>query len=59
LEPGFKELVTNSWQEYSTHTLIPKLTSCAEDMSVWKKTHCHKLKSDIEDCPKQLQDSNV
>jgi len=52
LEPGFKELVTNSWQEYSTHNIIPKLASCAEDMSVWKKSHCHKLKIDIADCCK-------
>jgi len=57
LEPGFKDLVTNSWQEYSTHTIIPKLSSCAEDLSVWKKSHCHKLKTDIEDCRKQLQET--
>ena len=50
LEPGFKKLVTNSWQEHPMTTLIPKLSSCAEDMLVWKKSHCHKLKKDIEDC---------
>ena len=59
LEPGFTELVTNSWQEHSTHTIIPKLSSCAEDMSVWKKTHCHKLKKDIEYCHKQLQETRL
>jgi len=31
LEPGFKDLVTNSWQEHSNHTIIPKLSSCAEE----------------------------
>ena len=59
LEPGFKDLVTNSWQEYSSHTIIPKLSSCAEDMSVWRKSHFHKLKTDIEDCPKQLQETQL
>ncbi|XP_039684970.1 uncharacterized protein [Medicago truncatula] len=59
LEPGFKDLVTNSWQEYSTHTIISKLSSCAEVMSVWKKSHCHKLKTDIEDCRKQLQKTRL
>jgi hypothetical protein len=59
LEPDFKELVTNSWQEHTTHTLISKLSSCAEDMSVWRKTHCHKLKKDIKECRKQLQETRL
>jgi len=54
LEPGFKDFVTNSWQEHSLNNIIPKLSSCVEDMSVWRKSHCHKLKIDIEDCRKQL-----
>jgi hypothetical protein len=57
LEPDFKELVTNSWKVYSSHTLIPKLSSCVEDMSVWRKTHCHQLKIDIEDCRRQLHNT--
>jgi len=59
LEPGFKDLVTNSWQEHSIHNIIPKLSSCAEDITVWRKSHCHKLKVDIEDCRKQLQETRV
>jgi exonuclease III len=59
LEPGFKELVTNSWQEHSTSTLMPKLSLCAEDISTWKKNHCHKLRTDIEDCRKQMQDTRL
>jgi len=27
LEPGFKDLVTNSWQEHSTHNIILNLSS--------------------------------
>ena len=59
LEPGFKDLVTTSWQEYSTHTIIPKLASCAEDVSVWQKSYCNKLKNDIADCCKQLQETRL
>ncbi|XP_039687081.1 uncharacterized protein [Medicago truncatula] len=55
LEPGFKDMVTNSWQVYSHNSLIPKMSSCAEEMSVWSKAHCNKLKSEIEDCRWQLQ----
>jgi len=28
-------------------------------MSVWKKSHCHKLKNDIDDCRKQLQETRL
>ena len=59
LEPGFKDLVTNSWQEYSSSTLLPKLSSCAEDIWVWKKSHCHRLKKDIEACRQQLHETRL
>jgi len=59
LEPGFTDLVTNSWQEHSPHNIIPKLFSCAEDMSVWQKSDCHKLRIDIDDCRKQLQEARI
>jgi len=59
LEPGFKDLVTNSWQVHSTNTIIPKLSSCAKDMYVWRKTHCHNLKRDIDNCRKQMQDARL
>jgi len=59
LEPGFKDRVTNSWQEHSTRNIISKLSSCAEDMSVRRKSYCHKLKIDIEDCRKQLQETRL
>jgi len=36
---------------------MPKLSSCAEDMWAWKKSHCHQLRKDIEDCRKQLQET--
>jgi len=55
LEPGFKDMVTDSWQVYSSNPLIPKLSSCAEDMSAWSNAHCNKLKIDIEDCLCQMK----
>jgi len=54
LEPGFKDMVTNSWQVYSNNSIMPKMSSCAKEMVVWSKAHCHKLKSKIEDCRRQL-----
>lgn len=39
--------------------IIPKLISCAEDMSVWRKTHCHNLKRDIDNCCKEMQDTRL
>jgi len=54
LETGFKEMVTNSWQVYSNNAIMPKMSSCAEEMVMWSKEHCHKLKSKIEDCRRQL-----
>jgi len=59
LEPGFTYLVTNSWQVYASIALAPKLSSCAEDMWVSKKSHCHKLKKDIEACRQQLHDIQI
>lgn len=59
LEPGFKDLVSNSWQVYASHSLISKLSHCANDMSDWKKSHCQNLKRDIEDFRKQLQSTRM
>jgi len=59
LEPGFTDLVTNSWQVHSNNTLISKLSSCAAEMTSWKKTHCHKLKSAIEECWRHMQDTRL
>jgi len=59
LELGFKDLVTNSWQVHSSNTIMSKLSLCAKDISVWKKTHCHNLKRDIENCRKQMQDKRL
>jgi hypothetical protein len=55
LEPGFREMVTDSWNLHLTDSITPKLLACAYDISVWSNTHCPKLKSDIEDCHRQLK----
>jgi len=36
---------------------MPKLSLCAEDIWAWKKNHCHKLKTEIEECRRQMQDT--
>jgi hypothetical protein len=35
---------------------MPKLSLCADDMWEWKRHHCNKIKRDIEDCRKEMQD---
>lgn len=38
-----------------TDSIVSKLSACADDILVWTNTHCRKLKSEIEDCHRQLQ----
>jgi len=59
LEPGFKELISNSWQDHSASKLMPKLSLCADDIWAWKKNHCYKLKTDIEECRRQMHDTRL
>ena len=55
MESGFQEMVTDYWHMHLTHYIIPKLSASADDVSVWSKNHCNKLKSDIEECYRQLK----
>lgn len=55
LEPGFHEMVTDSWNMNLSCPIIPKLAACADDISLWSRHHCKKLKTDIEDCSRQLK----
>lgn len=55
LEPWFREFVTYSWHIHFSNFIIPKLLSCAADISAWSKVHCNKLKIDIEDCHCQMK----
>jgi hypothetical protein len=59
LEPGFKDFVTDSWQEQSEIALLPNLSSCIEDMEGWSIGHCHNLKHDIHDCRRQLNNIHL
>jgi hypothetical protein len=62
LEPGFHDMVTNSWHMNASHPIIPKLTACAADMSLWSRNNCRKLKHNIEECSRQiklLRDNNT
>jgi hypothetical protein len=40
---------------HNTSLVLPKLTLCAADMMAWSREHCNKLKLEIEDCRRQIQ----
>ena len=48
------EAVHSCWQHVSGGDLLTRLEGCAEDLKKWSKSHCNKLKIDIEDCRKKL-----
>lgn len=54
IEPGFKDFVTNSWNMQDHVNIIPKLSACAGDMTSWSKDHCSKLKIDIAECRREM-----
>ena len=55
LELGFHDMVTNSWHMNLKYPIMPKFAACADDMFLWSRSHCKKLKIDIEDCQRQLK----
>ncbi|KEH29019.1 endonuclease/exonuclease/phosphatase family protein [Medicago truncatula] len=55
IEPGFREVVTNVWNMTDHTSIIPKLSASAEDMSSWSKDHCRKLKNNIVECHREMQ----
>jgi hypothetical protein len=57
IEEGVNEVVKDSWQSNSGSDVIHKLSACAEDLSQWSKSHCNKLRIDIEVCRKELNRS--
>lgn len=40
--------MTNAWHEHNAHYVMPKF-------SHWSREHCNKIKSDIEECRRQIQ----
>ena len=54
LEPGFDDMLKDSWLLYNDHTIIHCLNKCAEDIRSWSREHCNKLKKDSDDCRKKL-----
>jgi exonuclease III len=54
IEPGFKEVVTDSWHMYAHESIMPRLASCSADIKSWGKNHCRKLKIDIEECRREM-----
>jgi hypothetical protein len=54
VEEGLNEVVQNSWQLNAGNNVMSKLSACAEELTHWSKSHCNKLRIDIEDCRKEL-----
>ncbi|MCI25027.1 endonuclease/exonuclease/phosphatase family protein, partial [Trifolium medium] len=54
LESGLDEVVHQCWYNYSDKTIVPKLEACADELSDWSRSHCHKLRYEIEECRKKL-----
>jgi len=54
-ELGFKEFVTDAWHMHSPNSVVSILSSCVANMVVWSRDHCNKLKSDIEECRRQIE----
>jgi len=46
--------VQNCWQQYHDNDIITKLGGCVEDLKHWSKSHCNKLKVEIEECRNNL-----
>jgi hypothetical protein len=54
LEEGLNEMVQNSWLNQTGNNVISKLNACADELTHWSKTHCNRLRIDIEECKKEM-----
>ncbi|XP_039683467.1 uncharacterized protein [Medicago truncatula] len=54
IEEGVNDVVQGSWPCRTGNNVMEKLANCAEDLTHWSKTHCHKIQTEIEHCRKQL-----
>jgi hypothetical protein len=54
IEPTLVDVVKGSWQQHTCSDLVAKLEGCADDLKHWSKTHCNKLKVNIEECRRDL-----
>ncbi|CAJ2669983.1 unnamed protein product [Trifolium pratense] len=50
LESGLDDVVYHCWYNYSDKTIVPKLEACADELSDWSRSHCHKRRYEIEEC---------
>lgn len=49
----------NTWKMQNAVSVMPKMAACAADMVVWGRERCNKLKIDIEECRRQIQNSRL
>lgn len=54
IEPGFRDVVQESWQNKVHHLVVPKVDVCTNVLLSWTKNNCNKLKVYIEECHKTL-----
>ena len=54
IEDGVNDVVRDSWFGSGGNSIINKLSNCAADLTHWSKTHCNKIREDIESCRQQL-----
>ena len=54
LKRGINEVIQNSWLGNAGNNVINKLSACAKDLTHWSKTHCNKLRVNIESYRNQL-----
>jgi hypothetical protein len=54
IEPSLSDVVHFCWLQSNVGDTVSKLEVCAEELKHWSKSHCNKLKSDIEDCRRDL-----
>jgi hypothetical protein len=54
LEPRFDYMVNECWQTTSEDDILPRQQRCAEEMVVWSRNHCNKLKIETEECRHEL-----
>lgn len=55
MEPGFNDVVKESWFKYKTDPILERLNRCGEDMFHWSRANGGRFQKDLEDCRKQLE----
>ena len=52
--PSLGDVVHSYWQQSNEGDIVYKLEMCADELKHWSKSHCNKLKVNIEECRRDL-----